>query len=358
MGLAVFIYVILFWSLVLAWLNIPLQVPPSATGVPISIIIAAHNEEGNLPILLPCLLAQLYPAFEVILVLDRCTDHSLRICQDFQAKDERIRIIRIEEPPSNWSPKKWAIHTAIHEAKYEWLAFTDADCTMGNRWLSTLAGHLKHHQVVLGVGVYEEKSGLLNQFIQYETLYTAFQYIGAAKGGIPYMAVGRNLAYQKQFFTKHDGFLGVEEKLSGDDDLLINAYANTSQTACMIQPESLTYSVPKTTFSSWFWQKTRHVSASHSYSFMSKGLLALFHLSMVWFYMGILLTLVFNLTVSLVFTLYICRLIACGTGWYLIRQKLPRSTVLALFPLWEIFMCLYHLLIVPVGLILTPKWKK
>ncbi|MEM7514882.1 MAG: hypothetical protein AAF388_28405, partial [Bacteroidota bacterium] len=111
-------------------------------------------------------------------------------------------------------------------------------------------------------------------------------------------------------------------------------------------------------FSSWYQQKLRHVSASPSYSLSSKMLLAVFHMSQMWFYMGILLTLMLGLTVSTVFTLYISRLIVCGAGWYVIRKKIPRSSILPLYPILDLGMFLYYLLIVPMGLILTPEWKK
>jgi hypothetical protein len=44
-----------------------------------------------------------------------------------------------------------------------------------------------------------EKS-FLNKLIRFETLLTAIQYFSWAKAGLPYMGVGRNLAYKKRVF--------------------------------------------------------------------------------------------------------------------------------------------------------------
>ena len=348
----------MFWALVLGWKNVRPPDPSERDAVPISVIIAARNEAPNLPGLLHDLLGQNYASYEVILLLDRCTDNSLPIASSFHKQDSRLRIVTINEVPEGWSPKKWVITQGVQQAKYELLAFTDADCRMGENWLAEVSKHADKCELVLGLGVYEKEKGILNYLIQYETLYTAFQYVGAASLGVPYMAVGRNLAYQKSFFLKNEGFKGVEHKLSGDDDLLVNAYATNATTSCMISPESYTVSVPKRSFLSWFQQKRRHVSASPSYSLRSKVLLAAFHMSQMWFYMGILLTLFLGLTVSAVFTLYICRLIVCGAGWYVIRKKIPRASILPLYPMLDLGMFLYYLLIVPMGLILTPEWKK
>jgi hypothetical protein len=36
--------------------------------------------------------------------------------------------------------------------------------------------------------------------IRFETVLTAVQYFSWAKSGLPYMGVGRNLAYKEEFF--------------------------------------------------------------------------------------------------------------------------------------------------------------
>ena len=48
--------------------------------------------------------------------------------------------------------------------------------------------------------------GFLNKYIRYDTVFIAMQYLGMAIRGIPYMGVGRNLAYRKDEFFKNKGF--------------------------------------------------------------------------------------------------------------------------------------------------------
>ena len=50
-------------------------------------------------------------------------------------------------------------------------------------------------ELVLGIGKYEQKKGLLNIIIRYETLFTALQYMAFAIKGSAFMGVGRNMAY-------------------------------------------------------------------------------------------------------------------------------------------------------------------
>ena len=160
-----------------------------------------------------------------------------------------LRIIEIPYTPEGWAPKKWAIDRGIDAAKYEWMAFTDADCFTPPNWLSHLSAYMKApHSLILGLGNYEKRPGWINLLIQFETFYTALQYIGFARLGIPYMGVGRNMAYTQTFYQQASSYRKLKSQLSGDDDLLVNSSARGKQTACCIQAGSSTLSVPKKTF--------------------------------------------------------------------------------------------------------------
>src|SRR5215217_8167379 len=60
----------------------------------VSVIVPARNEERTLPALLPSLLAQHYPSYEVIVVDDQSTDRTSQILADWAARDLRLRVIR------------------------------------------------------------------------------------------------------------------------------------------------------------------------------------------------------------------------------------------------------------------------
>jgi hypothetical protein len=87
-------------------------------------------------------------------------------------------------------------------AKYEWLVFTDADCyPKSNQWLRKLASKCDEKtEIILGYSPYRKENGLLNDFIRYETFMTAVIYGTFTLSGMPYMGVGRNMAYKKSTF--------------------------------------------------------------------------------------------------------------------------------------------------------------
>ena len=72
---------------------------------------------------------------------------------------------------------------------------------------------------------------MLNKYIRFDSLTIAMQYLGMAIRGIPYMGVGRNLAYRRSVFFRNKGFGSHNHVISGDDDLLVNTIATGKNTA-------------------------------------------------------------------------------------------------------------------------------
>jgi chlorobactene glucosyltransferase len=93
----------------------------------VSIIVPARNEERNLPALLDSLLAQDYPAFEVIVVDDASTDATGALADAFAARDRRLRVIHTMGPEPGWTGKNAACWRGARAARGAWLLFTDAD---------------------------------------------------------------------------------------------------------------------------------------------------------------------------------------------------------------------------------------
>ncbi|MCS7074410.1 MAG: glycosyltransferase, partial [Bacteroidia bacterium] len=180
---------------------------PTLSPEPVSVIVCCHNEENNIANCLNSILANENYPIEIIVVNDRSSDKTEEIIQQFANKDYRIKIITITQTPANWSPKKWAITQGILSAQYNWLFFTDADCIVPPNWIDEMMKFRKPNtQILLGISPYFEYPTFLNSVIQYETFNTAIQYIGFASAGLPYMGVGRNLAYQKTLFLEKNGF--------------------------------------------------------------------------------------------------------------------------------------------------------
>lgn len=102
----------------------PLPDPPPS----VSILVPARNEEENLRRLLPTLLAQDYPSFEVIVYDDGSTDGTWAVLGS--VADPRLRSAQGDEPPPGWVGKVHALFQASRRATGDLLLFVDADVAL------------------------------------------------------------------------------------------------------------------------------------------------------------------------------------------------------------------------------------
>lgn len=88
----------------------------------ISVIIPVYNVQAYLPECLDSVLAQDYQNLEVILIDDGSKDDSGKICDEYAAKDSRIRVIHQVNAGAGA-----AKNTGLRAATGEYLAFLDSD---------------------------------------------------------------------------------------------------------------------------------------------------------------------------------------------------------------------------------------
>lgn len=252
------------------------QPPVADVDLPkVSVIVCARNEQTNLSDYLHTLLAQDYPCYEVIVVNDGSEDNTQQVLEQYAQQYNNLYVTFVPREARVLSSKKLALTIGIKAAYYDYLLLTDADCRPESRqWIREMMSAFvrggEQTEVVLGYGAYFEKNTWLSSIINYDTLFIALQYMGMAAARHPYMGVGRNLAYKKDTFFQHDGFRGMLNERSGDDDLFVNKVTNRGNTVIVGSRESITWSPPKMTWQEWIHQKRRHLSVSHHYKTSSK----------------------------------------------------------------------------------------
>jgi cellulose synthase/poly-beta-1,6-N-acetylglucosamine synthase-like glycosyltransferase len=269
-------------------------------AIPVSVIICAKNEADNLRKNLPAILSQRYTndagkwMYEVIVVNDASDDDTEKVLYELSQQYSQLWSVNIAKDEVRDAPgKKYALATGVGHASHSLLVMTDADCSPSStQWLSNMVKPLTQgKQIVAGVGLYEKTRGWLNAFIRWETIHSFLQYSSYAKAGMPYMAVGRNLACTKEAFYKAKQSPAWTRLPSGDDDLLVNAVADGGNMEIVAHPGALTVSPAKATLQEWIAQKQRHVSTSKYYKtriILTLGLYACIH-ALAWLLFLILL---------------------------------------------------------------------
>ncbi|NOT75874.1 MAG: glycosyltransferase [Cyclobacteriaceae bacterium] len=246
-------------------------------------MVCAHDEEENIRQLVPLLLRQDYPNFEVIIVEDRSNDGTYDYLLEATKENSKLKMVRVRHLPEHINGKKFALTLGIKAATNDWVLLTDADCRpTSDLWIQSMASNFQQgKEIVIGYSPYSKEDSYLNSFIRFESLVTAIQFIGWALLGKPYMGVGRNLAYRKDLFLTNKGFNKHLPVTGGDDDLFVNEHATKLNTVVSIGKDSLIPSEPKKTWKAFFYQKLRHLSVGKRYKFSDKILLGIFSLSWV-----------------------------------------------------------------------------
>ena len=327
---------------------------------PVSVIICARDEAGNLVKNLPGSLVQAYSTtHEVIVVNDNSFDDSKYLLEEFERNFKHLKVVELKQEAKMIPGKKFPLSVGIKTAKYEIVLLTDADCVPSSEhWIEKIQeSYDDSTEIVLGYGAYHKKKGLLNRLIRWETFHTALQYLSYALAGKPYMGVGRNLSYKKAIFFRHKGFSSFNHISSGDDDLFINTAATKNNTRINISPEAFTLSDSPNTWNQWVKQKRRHYSTAKYYKPLHQFLLGLYSLSHFLFF-PLLITAVafYNWQWSLlVFSIrFIIQLIIL----YPCMKKLNEKDLFPFLLLLDIWMFFYYF-IFSITLLLKPRasWK-
>jgi biofilm PGA synthesis N-glycosyltransferase PgaC len=343
-----FLIQMVYWWLVHARLIYHRPITSHIRKSPVSIVICAKNEEENLKNNLPMVLEQDYPDYEVIVVNDASTDKSDDVLHDLKKKYPHLRTSNIKENKHIRRGKKLALTVGIKAARHDWVLLTDADCIpAGVDWLATMQRSFgRESGIVLGYGGYRRRRGLLNLVIRYDTFFIALQYFGFALSGVPYMGVGRNLAYRRELFFRNKGFANHYELASGDDDLFINEVAGKTATCIEIREESHTSSEPESSWKNWYYQKKRHLTTGPRYRFLTKLLLGTELLSRLLFYASIILLISFHILLPWVAGIFLFRMLSTIVIIKLAMTRLNEKYLLLISPLLDVALPLAHIYMV------------
>ena len=100
----------------------------------ISIIVPVYQAEKYLEKCIESVKRQTFQDWELLLIDDGCTDRSPRICDQYAAKDDRIRVFHKKKNAGVSEARNWG----LREAKGDCIAFLDSDDGFEPRALETL----------------------------------------------------------------------------------------------------------------------------------------------------------------------------------------------------------------------------
>jgi glycosyltransferase involved in cell wall biosynthesis len=174
----------------------------------ITVVIAAFNEEKDLPKCLTAITTQNFPKddYEIIVVDNNSTDKTAEIAKSFGAK------VVQETKQGN----TFAVKRGMDSATSEIIANTDADTVVFPDWLSTIKKIFEDKKIVGATGsAYVETGNQVLDFI-YRKLYNAFIGFNFLIGK-PHMT-GFNMIVRKKVYDEIGG-INASFTMSPDVDL-------------------------------------------------------------------------------------------------------------------------------------------
>ncbi|SHE98650.1 Glycosyltransferase, catalytic subunit of cellulose synthase and poly-beta-1,6-N-acetylglucosamine synthase [Bacteroides faecichinchillae] len=253
---------------------------------PLSVIICARNEADNLRKILPTILEQDYPQFEVIVINDASTDETADVLGIFEEKYSNLYHSFTPESARYISHKKLALTLGIKASKHDWLVFTETNCIpASNQWLKLMARNFTSQtQIVLGYSGYDRTKGWFHKRVAFDALFQSMRYLGFAIAGKPYMGIGRNLAYRKELFFKQKGYSSYLNLQRGEDDLFINQIATAENTKVETDYNATVRIQPIERIKDWKEEKVSFMATARYYRGIQRYLLGFETFSRLLFY--------------------------------------------------------------------------
>lgn len=269
---------------------------------PVSVVICARNEYEYLVELLPVLISQDYPDYEIVVVNDCSDDETKEYLKDLERKVPKIKPVQLEQHLNFFNGKKFPLSMGIKSAKNDLIILTDCNCMPTNdQWIRSMVNcYKKNTEVVIGYSPFVKNDKWFNSIMRFDALQQGLLYLSAALTGHPYMGIGKNLSYRKELFYRSNGFISHYTKSVGDDDLFINQVARKRNTEVLIDGENKILTTPTNSFKLWMRQKSSRYSTSPKYRIGGKLFQAGFLWSQFLFYVSFITLLCLKPALSLI----------------------------------------------------------
>ncbi|MCB9033940.1 MAG: glycosyltransferase [Chitinophagales bacterium] len=353
--IAVIIIQLLFYIFFLFKFNQKNQIKNN--DLPITIVVCCKNEAQNLKRLIPIIMQQDYPNFELLLVDDGSTDSTVDVIIHYKKEYKNINYLFVDEKDKIGVGKKFALQQGVQKAQHDIIVVTDADCyPISKEWLQKMVQAKQDKAIVLGISLpFCINGNTVEKLQDYETSITALQYISLANINCAYMGVGRNMLFEKQVFLDKNWTDKEMNMLSGDDDLFIQTQAKKNNVTTCTDTNAYTYFDAKSTWNAWFKQKQRHLSTGFTYQIKHKVILSLFLLTKLLVYMLSIMISIYNFKYLVLLLLY-SELILL-TSRYLYKK----NNLFQFFKFSFVFDIIYCFSIIFIGLVAyfkpSKSWK-
>lgn len=232
----------------------------------VAVITAMRNESENIAGLVASLAAQDYPKeqWHFILVDDHSEDDSTERAE--KALENSGISYTLLHLPENMEGKKAAIQYGMDHTEAEWVLTTDADCTMGCAWITSMMSMAAENtNMVSGPVTYRRSRGFFSRFLELDLI--SMVGIGAVTlaDRMPLLNNAANMGFRRNVFLEVRPY-DKSKKASGDDIFLLRKIAeNYPGTIRFVKlQKAIVTSMPPSTLNEFIQQRIRWASKTSS----------------------------------------------------------------------------------------------
>lgn len=332
---ATFIQMLYYWGIFSALAFYKNRTTDAALP-PVSVVITANNQYNDLLENLPSLLAQQYPDFEVVVVIDNSDDGTDELLMDFSRDYNRLKVVELKQKLNWFSGRKFPLSLGIKSAKHDMILLTDPACKPeSDQWIKTMVAELSpKKEIVIAYSTYATGSKI-NRWLRFSAFYDALLYLSLAIRGFPFKGIGKNLGYSRQLFYKNKGFSSHYVISAGDDELFVNNTATKLNTLVQIKSESTIKQVKKISFSQWIKNEKTRLKIRRFFKFRDRFVLRLYAFSTFIFYGLFIALLMLGAPVLITLSVFGLRLLSQILIFGYAQNKLSEPKLLLLSPVFE-----------------------
>ncbi len=313
----------------------------------ISIIVAARNEENNLPVLIESLNRLHYPKekMEIIFVDDRSTDSTKEILLQYQANHSNVKTIKIDTASEQWTGKGNALVQGVGQSKGEILFFTDADCIVPETWITETLNQLKKGAGMVGGALILDhfKNTTLSKLQTLDWLYLTIFGSSWARFKHPISIWGNNFAIKRSVYEEAGGFESAGKHILEDFQLLQNVFLKTDvKISLHIDQKNAVDTQAEDSFKGFFEQRKRWTIGARSHGILAYCMSAITGL----FTLTIPLSFIFQWYIGGIAALAIQILSDLLLFWPPLK-KLQKLNLIVYYPIYKLWFWGYILLLIP-----------
>ncbi len=275
-GLVIFQFVFILLQLKFFWKDHRKRLFSELPSV--SVLVAARNEEVDLPDLLRSFERVDYPEdrIQFLFADDQSTDQTAEILKVWCAKSPNRIFLTIDSSQFrqyNKNGKANALAILGEKATGDYYFFTDADCEVSPNWIREGIGAFVG-SIGLVIGITQVKAtNLLEKFQEIDWWLTLGFVKVATDLGLHTTGLGNNMVISKVAYVQSEGFKQLPDCLTEDLEISRAIQREGFSIAHQASPDMLARTKPETSFSALLNQRKRWMSGVMTLPFYWKLIL-------------------------------------------------------------------------------------